>query len=472
MREATPRFITPRTSSYTYGRKIARVSAALGRPFMPWQDKAADLFGECDASGRLLHPLGVITVPRQSGKTAFSIATMMQRCTMRQAARVWYTAQTGIKAREQMWEMMDAVDLSPLSSITRSKRGAGDTSIELTPLASRIRAHPPTPDSLHGNQSDLNVIDEGWFFDPALGEGLMGAITPTQATRPNAQTIIVSTAGTASSTWFHDFVDAGYRGEVALIDYGVGPDVDAGDFQAIAAAHPAIGHTQDFSILESARASLSEGEFMRAYGNRRTKAFDRLIPAEVVELATVTTDLPEGRPVFGVAVSFDRDDVVIVAGVEGPGGIPVAEVVAQFDSTDGAAVRVAELIDRHDAHAYFATGPADSIADDAGGRLPAWLRDSHVHRVPDAELSTATADFLDRIRRPMFVADASPGVFLRAHPAFTSSLDVAALRTSGDRVHWSRRGSAGSVAALEAVTLAVRGLATRPAPSAAPMIWS
>lgn len=461
-----PRYLTTRTSRHSYGAKIGRVSDALGRPFMPWQELAAGLIGECDAAGRLLHPLVVVTVPRQAGKTALLAAVMLHRLTMRPAGRAWYTAQTGIKSREQMWEMMEAVDLSPFRSITRSKRGAGDTSIELTPFASRIRAHPPTPDSLHGGQSDLNVIDEGWFFDEAQAHGLMGAITPTQATRPNAQTIIVSTSGTASSTWFHGLVDAGHAGDLCLIDYGAGADVDADDFEAIAAAHPAIGHTQDVSILAAARQQVSAGEFMRAYGNRRTQTHDRLIPLEVVELATMTDDLPAGPVVFGAAVSFDRDDCVIVAATDAD-GTPAVEVIERHDSTDGVAVRLAELTGRHGGHVAIApAGPAGSLADDAE-RLGAI-----VTRVPDAELSASTVDFLDRIRRPMVDPRNRPAIRLRAHEAFTSAFDAAALKTSGDRVFWSRRASAGSIATVEAATLAVRALTTRPAPPIAPMIWS
>ncbi|WNO26664.1 terminase large subunit [Gordonia phage Rahul] len=464
---ATPRYLTPRSSSYTYGPKIARVSSILGRPFMRWQHEAAGLIGECDFDGRLLHPLVVITVQRQAGKTALMSSVMLHRCTMRTQARVWYTAQTGIKAREQMWEMMDAIDLSPFGAVTKSKRGAGDTSIELPRLASRIRAHPPTPDSLHGNQSDLNVIDEGWFFDEDLAAGLMGAITPTQATRPNAQTIIISTAGTASSTWFHDLVERGRDGEFPLIDYGVGPDVEADDFEAIAAAHPAIGETQDPAILPAARAQLSAGEFIRAYGNRRTMAYERLIPAEVLELATTRETLPAGEPVFGAAVSFDRDDAVIVACVADPAGVPVLEVVDQYDTTDPLPTRLAELTNRHGGHvAIAAAGPAAATAE-AAERAGAT-----VTLINDADLSASTTDLLDRIRRPGLDPEASPGVRLRAHPSFAAAFDVVALRTAGDRVHWSRRGSAGSIAAIEAATLAVRALYTRPNPPVPPMIWS
>lgn len=465
----TPRFITPRTSRYTFGPKIGRVSSVLARPFMPWQGGAAGLIGETDASGRLLHPLVVVTVPRQAGKTALVWSVMLHRLTTRRQARVWYTAQTGIKAREQMWELIDAVNLSPLGPIVRSKRGAGDTSIELSSLGSRIRAHPPTPDSLHGNQSDLNVIDEGWFYDEDLAHGLMGAITPTQATRPNSQTIIVSTEGTASSVWLHDLIDRGRDGDptICLIDYGIAPDVSADDVAAIAAAHPAIGHTQDISILTNARAQLSEGEYLRAFGNRRTTVFERLIPLELVELATVTTDLPPGRPVFGAAVSFERDDAVIVACALDSTGVPVCEVIEQWPHTEGVPERLAQLADRHDSHVVIAQdGPSAPVAD-AAERLGAV-----VTRVGAAELSAATGDMLDRLRRPSVDPQLGPGVLLRAHPAFTAALDAVTLRTAGDRIAWSRRGSAASVAALEAATLAVLAALTRPKPPVAPMIWS
>ena len=457
----TPRYLTPRSSPHTFGRKIARVSDLLGRPLMPWQQKAADLIGECDADGRLLHPLVVVTVPRQSGKTALLAAVMLHRLLMVPQARVWYTAQTGIKAREQMWEMMDAIDKSALHPLIKSKRGAGDTSFELRATGARAKMHPPTADSLHGNQSDLNVIDEGWFFDEAQAAGLMGAITPTQSTRANPQTVIISTAGTAESVWFHDLVDRGHAGEITLIDYGVGPGVGPDDYAAIAAAHPAIGHTQKASILADARAQLPVGEFMRAYGNVRTRTESRLLPPELVDAALTDTPLPDGSPVFGVALSFERDDAAIVAAMNGPDGRPIVELIERFPSSEGVAARCAALTDRHGGHVAVApAGPAGSIADEAD-RLGATRT-----RLLDAELSSATADFLDRMRQ------SPPGVLLRRHPAFSESFEAAALRTSGDRLHWSRRGSAGSVAVLEAATLAVHALATVPAEPIAPMIWS
>ncbi|MGB3604230.1 MAG: terminase family protein [Gordonia sp. (in: high G+C Gram-positive bacteria)] len=462
----TPRYLTPRSSPYTFGPKIGRVSAMLARKLMPWQVLAADLIGECEHGGRLIHPLVVITVPRQSGKTALLAAVMLHRLLSVPGARVWYTAQTGIKAREQMWEMMDAIEQSPLSKLVKCKRGAGDTSFELVATGGRAKMHPPTADSLHGNQSDLNVIDEGWFFDEPQAQGLMGAITPTQSTRKNAQTIIISTAGTAESVWFHGLVERGHDGALCLVDYGVGDDVGPDDYAAIAAAHPAIGHTQQASILPAAREQLSDGEFLRAYGNRRTRTESRLLPTEVVEAATFTAKLPPGAAVFGVALSFERDDAAIVACMA-VDGVPCVELVEQFDSANGVAARLLELVRKHDGHAAIAPGgPAGSIADEYVNELAGERDVDRLRWVNDAELSSATSDFLDRIRRD------PPGVLVRGHPAFTDAFDAAALRNSGDRLHWSRRGSAGSIAVLEAATLAVRALATIPAAPAAPMIWS
>lgn len=464
----TPRYLTPRTSRYTHGPKIAQLSKLLGRPLMPWQQLAADLIGEHDGTGRLLHPLVVVTVPRQSGKTALMGAVMLHRMMMRTQARVWYTAQTGLKARDQLKELMELVELSAMSRGFACRRGNDNTSIELPALKSRIVAHPPTADSLHSNQSDLNLIDEGWFFDEEQGTGLMGAIVPTQATRPNAQTIIVSTSGTARSTWFHGYVNRGRAGELPLIDYGVALAVtDPLDFNAIADAHPAIGLTQEFDILPAAYKAINNpGEFMRAYGNRQTVTSEPLIPLELIEKAITTDDLPGSKVTFAAATAFDRTDSVIVACALDAAGIPWVEVTDVFDGTTAAGPRCADLTARHGGSVTIdGTGPGVTIADDAergGGR---------VERVNAADLSAAVTDLLDRLKRPLLDPDGKPAIRMRAHAAFTAALDAAVVRNSGDRLTLARRGSAGSVAALEAAALAVRA-ALGSKPPVPPMIWS
>ncbi|MFW0790095.1 hypothetical protein [Gordonia sp. CPCC 205333] len=468
---AEPRYLTPRTSPYTFGPKIAKVAALLGRPLMPWQVLAANLIGEHDGHGRPIHKTVVVTVPRQSGKTALMHAVMIQRLFTRQMARVWYTAETGVKAKSQMLELIDGLEMpgAKLGPVTDCKRGAGNTAVKIPVLGSAATAFNPDKKGIHGKQADLVVIDEAWYYTEDQAAEVMAGVTPTKNTRPHAQTIILSTMGTAASTWFHGYVARGRAGEIALIDYGIGDDVDPNDDDAIAATHPAIGHVSPPSIIADARKELAgqPSEFVRAYGNRPTSAYSRLISAELEALATTEGDLPSGAPSFGAAVSFDRDDAAIVAGVPDADGVMWCEVIHHAPTPDGLADMLAALTDEHGGHVVVAAnGPTVSTAEEAE-RLGAT-----VTYVTDADVSASTSDVLDRFRRPTLDPPEPPGLILRAHPAFTKALDAVALRTTGDRVQWSRRGSAGSIAAIEAATLAIRAVHTRPKPPVPPMIWT
>lgn len=462
-----PRYHTERDPSRkSLGPKIGKVSTALGRPFIPWQYRAADVAGELHAPGILVYPLVIITVPRQAGKTALVLATQLHRCLSGPDRRVWYTAQTGIKAREQFVEMIRTVERSPFNQLTDCKRGAGDTRIEVPRLASQMKAHPPTEDSLHGNQSDLNVVDEGWFFDEPTATGLMGAIKPTQLTRRQLtgrtpQTIIVSTMGTAQSTWFHGLVDDARAGQegVCLIDYGIADDVDSEDIDAVAAAHPGVGHTCTVDDIRDARPGLSAGEFARAYGNRRTRQSERTIDAAAFAATITTTKIPDSaRVVFGAAVSYDETEIAIYCAAL-VGGRPLVELieVQRFDP-DAARERLVALSRTHNAPVVIDPhGPAGVLA----ARLPVT---ANVIRVSTDDVAVACPDVLERINRKDDDGKPGPGIRFRPDPFIERAVEVAARKTVGDRWVWSRRGSVGSIAALEASTLAVHGLVHRPAP--------
>ncbi|QBZ73173.1 terminase large subunit [Gordonia phage EricDab] len=421
---------------------------------MPWQTDGSDVALEVDSDGLFAYGLVIITVPRQAGKTALTLATALHRGLILPAGRIWYTAQTGIKAREQFIEMIEVVERSPFRSITDCKRGAGDTRIDVPSVGSRLKAHPPTGDYLHGNQSDLNLIDEGWFFSEPDAAALMGAITPTQLTRPNPQTIIVSTMGTADSTWFHGLVDAARAGQpgVCLIEYGITDDVDPEDIDAVAAAHPAVGFTCDVQAIRDARAQLSAGEFARAYGNRRTAAVDRAINVQAWRAAAGTDPgkfPPDAHLALGAASAIDGEVTAIVAAAV-VAGIPVVEFIEQRPGTSWAPARLEELSERH--------GNAPIVLDpnSPAGPIASALADHHaLHRVDTEELTSSCADVYERIHRvDLVTGDHAPAVRFRPHPVFDAAADNAARRFIGDRWAWSRRKSAGSVAALEAGTLA------------------
>lgn len=458
---AVPRFITPRSSPHTYGAAVAKLAAANGKPLMPWQRLAADLLGECDSDGRLLHRLGVVTVPRQAGKTTLMTPTTQHRALRRPQQRIWMTAQSGMMARELLLEQVDSLIGSPLASALRTTRASANTSVTVTANGSRIKAHPPTHDALHGVQSDLNVIDEGWAYSTDTADALMAAITPTQATRPDPQTLIVSTVGTADSLWFHGLIERGRLGQgVALIDYGVPEGTDPDDFDTIIAAHPAVGITQTPESIREARSSLSAAAYLRAYGNLATAAISPLWTTGTIDAVTGTDSIPEhARIGWGVAVdSGNRQSAVIVAAAL-VDDMAYGELIDLLPA-DAVPERIAQLVARHGGSvAVDAAGPSITIADQLARRVPVTGID--LRRMTAAVSSSAAMELIDRV-------DAGR-IRVRAHPMLSAAMGSAATRRIGDRLIWARTNPAGvavaaSTAPVEALAAAMRAAADTRAP--------
>lgn len=449
-----PRWATRKPTGPTYGPAIGKTMTLLGMPPMPWQQAAADVIGEVDpATGHLRWPIVVISVQRQSGKSALTLGVMAHRALAAPGRRVWHTAQTGQDARDLWMQLDERLSTSPLSKITVTKRTNGSERI-IVNGSSTVRPHPPSREAMHGRQSDLSIIDEAWAFDEEQGAALLQAIQPTQATRPGAQIIILSTRGSAASTWFHDLVDAAKGSDrIALIDYGVDDDVDPDDLDAIAAAHPAIGHTINRDVIDSAAAVLSASEFVRAYGNRATGSIDRIIPAAAWSSALDPDPIADdARVVLAVAASVDRSETSIAVAALDDDGTPRVEVIETRPGSAWAAKRVAAIARKQHAPVMVdAIGPAAAIADAL--KLDESIE---VHTITARELTAGCGDFLDRLTGPDAID--SPRLRIRPNAALDRAVDVVTRKRIGDGWAWSRRGSVGSIASLEASTLAVHGL--------------
>lgn len=446
----------------TCGPAVAKISAALGRPFMPWQRAAANVAFEIDPdTGLFAYPLVIISVQRQAGKTALVLATGAHRCLQRPSRRVWYTAQTGFDARDNFLEMAEPAEGSLLAPTFDLKRGAANTSMQFA-NGSRFRAHPPTQGSLHGKQADLNLVDEPWEYTEVQGAALMAGITPAQSTRNvhphlGAQTILLSTRGTAESTWFHGKIADAYDDpRVCLIDFGVPDGEDPTDLDVIARYHPAYGHTQDLETFKRARTQLPDADFIRGYANIETKARTALLPATVLDAAEVTPAIPADLPVvIAAAVSWERDMTAIVAAAT-VDGTPVAEVIADRPGTSWAADAIAALV--------AAQRPAAVLVDKVGpsATLHDELDRAGVDLLPfgGRDVGMATADLMTRLTDP-----AGPRVRWRPSPALRAEWNGVVMRDVADvgRV-FSRRHSAGSIARVEALNLAVYGLSHLPEP--------
>lgn len=441
----------------------------LGTPFMPWQRAAADLIGEVDATGRHTFPLVVITVQRQAGKTTLLGANDIHRCLTGDRRKVWRTAQTGQDARKKWLEVADSIRASALAPMVEVKRTNGAEAI-LFRNGSAFRPFPPTEDALHGEQSDCVDVDEAWSFTEYEGDYLLQAIVPTQATRPGAQTIIVSTMGTAESSWFHDLVSRGRAGEpgIALVEFGIADDADPMDLETVAAAHPAYGHTIDLDALKRAQSQMSPAQFARAYGNRQTGAPERLIAADSLAAAEYVGELDRdnGPIAFGAAVDLDRTETAIVAAVE-VDGRPVIEVVDRRPGTAWAPGRLVELIGRWSpmGPAIDPTGPSSTLHD--ATRRAGVEPMQFVAR----DRSTADTDLLDRFQHlDPDTGDPAPLVRFVRSADFLAAVDVVAMRRLGDSLAFSRRGSPGPIAVLEAASNACYALSHRPADPVPPEV--
>lgn len=467
-----PRHATARAGWPSYAPRVAALSAkVLGRELMPWQVQASALLNEHNAGVRV-RPFTVVTIQRQAGKTTWLLAEALERCLFGGPfRRVWYTAQNGQYAREKWGELVAELTGpgAPLRRQIEAKFTNGTERL-VFPNGSTLRPFPPTKDALHSMQSDLVIVDEAWKHDAVRGAELMQAIGPTQATRPGAQVVVVSTAGTADSTWLRPLVDRGRGGDPAVtyLEWSIGDDVDPMDIDAVAAAHPAIGRTIDrqFLVDQAAIMAATPGEFARAYGNRWTATLEQVIPALSWAAIRHRDGIPAAgvAPVLGADVAVDRSAAAIVACWPDAEGIPTLEVVQYGAGTDWCAGRLVELHAAHGGPAVLdgGTGPASTVVDslrDRAGDLPAWVR-----ALTPREYTTACAGLLDA------VTDRT--IRHRGEPALDAAVAAAARRTVGDGWAWSRRTPAVDVSPLIAGSLALFGDRHRPADPVRPVAYA
>lgn len=416
---------------------------------MPWQRTASALLNERNALGVRRNPFVVVTIQRQAGKTSWLLAECLDRCLFDgPRRRVWYTAQNGQYARDQWAELVEQLMApdSPMAGRLRVARRAGSECLTF-PNASTLRPFPPTRDALHSKQSDLVIVDEAWRHSADRGAELMQGIGPTQATRPGAQVVIVSTAGALNtSTFLKPLVDRGRDGDpaIAYLEYGIADGVDPFDLDAIAAAHPAVGWTIDRAFLEREAGILADlpGEYARAYGNRWTTTLERAIDPAVWARAATIRRLPGGPVAMAADVAQDQSrGAVLVCN----GG--VIEVVESRPGTGWLAGRIRELVAAWSPAgiAVDRSGPAATLADDLTNPPPG-IDPVELFPMTSSVYASACARFEDDLTNGR--------IQYRPSAALDAAVDSAAKRNVGDGWVWARRTAAAPIPELVAATLA------------------
>lgn len=453
--------LTPgRRERPTIGGRIAGVAAALGTPLMPWQKHAAAVGGERLPDGRPAYPVVVVSVPRQAGKSALGHAVCVEGMTARSDARVWSTAQTRNAARDRWMDGARALRRSPaFASATDLRLANGSESVGL-PNGSLWRPFAPLPDALHGETTTRVLLDEGWAFDRVRGSELLQAIIPTGATVPEFQLWIVSAAGDDRSEFLADLLAgseaAALTGAgVAVIAWQAVGAADAPDIvSAVIDAHPAVGYTMTPDAIRAAHAAMpNDAEFLRAFGNVFTATSAGLFTAADTDpVWTPALGAPTGpaRMALAVDIAPDRASATIGGAWVNADGEEIAAVIAHGPGAGWVLDTAATLTRRYAVPLLIdAVGPGAGLADDAKRRgIP--------HRVlTTREVTTAAADLLEAVK--------GGTVALFDDTALRAALAVAARRQVGrDAWAFDRRGAAGDITPVVAVSLALSGM-RRPA---------
>lgn len=376
------------------------IARTLGTPLIPWQQHVVDVASERRPDGSYEYPVVVVSVPRQTGKTTLIRAVGTYRALVNRRD-VYYTAQTGKDARERWDDLVKIVQVTPaFRNHYRLMRRGGSERIVFDELAG-FHVFAPTAESLHGYTPPTVFIDEAFSLSGAAGELLMGAIGPAQLTIRDRQLWIVSTAGTAESTFLHDWIDRAVEGtpRVAGFVWGARDDQDPYNADDIAAFHPGIGFELNHKVLTPADVleqadRNGRAEYERAYANRRTITTAHLIPADTWRaLADPHLAQPaHDELVLAYEVAHDRQSSAIVAGWLS-GDRPAAKIVQAGPGVGW----LADAVDALDK----AWRPRELVAVDNGPALEVTeelrRRGVTIRAMGEREFATATGAFLTRV---------------------------------------------------------------------------
>lgn len=453
--------------------QIQVIARALGRPNMPWQDLVARVASErrTDDPRQFRYKVVVLTVPRQAGKTTGMGNVLTQRAVTNPGRRAFYTAQTGKDATQRWKDLVEAAvaSTSPLRDRVVLRKAIGSQSLTF-PGGSYIAPFAPTPKSLHGYTPHDVMVDEIFALDAAQGEALMGAIGPAQITLVDRQLWLVSTAGTAESTFLRQWVDAGREAvddpdsQVAYFEWSLPEGLDP-DNPEHWTFHPALGHTItiDDLIQMHEQHRDSPGEWMRAFMNRWTKTENTIV--DLAQFAALATDQtpPADTSTMTIAyeVAMDRSrSAVYAAWRDDQTGQPCIRPMQIAPGDDWVAefvVRSQELLGARTVGADDG-GPTRGITE----RIRRDHPDLTLETLRPTDLTTGWGEFKTAVQRGTFSHDGGEGL--------ADALAVAVERTMGQGWAPDRMKSRGPIPELVAAVVALRLLEAGPAVQPAPMI--
>ncbi len=445
---AEPLYATKRTG----GRRnrldgVREAAGLLGLTLLPWQERVAAVLTEYTKDGPCWDT-GLVTVPRQAGKTVLAQCLIVETALRVPEARIAYTAQTRGDAAKRVIQLGQRLARAGVD--VQATRGIGNESIRFHGSGAEVFVVSPTHTGAHGESLDYVVLDETWAVDPIVLQG----IVPARAARPESQMVAISTMGTYESVLLNDLVakgresvtDGRTRG-LAYWEWALPEDGDPYDPAWWARYHPALGLTVTEQSIRSALEIMSPSEFVRAYCNRLVEATSEEIPAEWWEAtAAPYADIPEGGVTIGIDVGVGPDSASMAVAWPTEAGQHVELADYRQGPLEWLMPRLVELVDRYDPAGLVmdVVGPANLIA----GEVRRLAEDRRVPlRVPKShDVAAACAFTYDGLRKGTL----THGV---AEPLDRAVLG-AVRKSFSDTWAWSRRQSRHDVSPLLAAALA------------------
>lgn len=442
---------------------------------MPWQRYVAYVGTEVDpVTGWFAYDHVVITVQRRAGKSALTLVVKVHRMATVPRARLWMSAQNGVKALERWNDVKETLELSPLAAKVRAYTSVAHERIlwngpgpagpdgKRKPTRAQLKPFAPDGDLLHGEAIDLLDLDEIWKFDAAQWAKMQAGYRPTFLTT-NAQAWLYSTAGTVDSTALNALRTAGRlsveRGETSGTAYiecsmpemidGV-PWRDVGDLEVLIehaiANHPAVGFhpfvpaermrtiiAQDMRELADPEKGGSAAAAVRAYGNLTGESdVDRLIPSTVVAASTTLDKIPPTvTPGLAFDVDPDRRAGTISVAWRDPAGRGLFGVHEHGLGTRWVAAAVVGVLERRGIRQVTCNnaGPARDVADEierAAVRKPGEPARWAVNRVSAPDYAAACVRLNDELK-----VTPRPTVMHNGSAEFVEACEQTGKRTLG-----------------------------------------
>ena len=453
-RAPRPRFGTPRRPERpTHGPLLASVARLLGWEFFPWQADLADIAMEYDETTKLpfYRTVGV-GLARQNGKTTFVLSRVALQLIVPHSL-VAYTAQDRNRARFKWQEYVEALMATPFAArVKHVSRNNGNEALIMN-NGSMFVIVTPGEKAGRSMSIDLAIIDEA-AQQPDFA--LVGALGPTTLTRPQAQTYILSNAGTFESVMWKHYTDTGRASvdnpasTLCWCEYAADDDADVYDRVAWAAANPSMdlpGGVTSTALLDAAMNQ--PGDTFRRENLNLWVDVGAMTGIDPVTWAPCRADdlIPQAPLAFSLDITPERDHgTLVVAG--DVGDRTALEVIEHSHDLELLVSTAIEKANRWDAVVVLDRGSP------AASTIPALERGGvTVRLISLPDFVRACEDFHD--------AAVHARLSHRGDFRLNDAVAGATKRRIGDGWAWRRRGHA-DITPLVAATLARWGVVAAP----------